>query len=137
MAFAAQASVDKMNYGLSQSIAVKRVAVKGKKELYKNSSWDMVDAAEDDKKFAEKVDIKTLPDSMQNKSRQEIKQIINNKSAERTKLQKEIETVNTKREAWLVTERTKRSSGQNSPTLETEIEKIIKLQAKRFNMVIK
>lgn len=136
-AYAAQSEVDQKNYSMNKSVAVKRVAVKGKKELYKNSTWDMVDAASNDKQFAEKVDIKTLPDSLQKKSRKEIQQVIDKKTAERSIVQKEIEATNTKREAWLATEKLKRATNNNAATLESEIEKIIKKQAKRFNMVIK
>ena len=136
-AYAAQADVDQKSYVLNKSEAVKRVAVKGKKELYKNTTWDMVDAAEKDKKFAEKVDIKTLPDSMQRKSRGEIQQIIEIKSAERSQVQKDIETVNAKREIWLAAEKIKSTNNNNTATLESEIEKIIKQQARRFNMIIK
>ncbi len=132
-----QSKVDKMNYEMNKSVAVKRVAVKGKKDLYKNTTWDMVDAAESDSKFSEKVDIKTLPDSLQKKSRKEIQQIIEIKSAERIKIQKNIESVNIKREAWLAAEKIKTANGNHIATLESEIEKIIKQQAKRFNMIIK
>lgn len=136
-AYAAQSDVDQKSYQLNKSEAVKRVTVKGKKELYKNTTWDMVDAAANDKSFAEKVDIKTLPDSLKNKSRKEIQQVIEIKSAERALVQKDIETINTKREIWLAAEKVKIASGNNIATLESEIEKIIKQQAKRFNMVIK
>ena len=137
IAFAAQSSVDKMNYEMNKSVAVKRVTVKGKKELYKNTAWDMVDAAEKDKKFAEKVDMNTLPDSLQNKSRKEIQQVIDTKTSERAQIQKDIETVNTKRETWLAAEKLKRVTNKNIATLESEIEKIIKQQAKRYKMVIR
>ena len=136
VASATQAKMDKLNYESNKSAAVKRVTVKGKKELYKNNKWDLVDAAADDKDFVTKVDVKTLPDSLKNKSRQEIKKIVEKKSAERLQVQKEIESTNTKRESWLAAEKVKRANNNNAATLETEIEKIIKFQAKRYNMVI-
>jgi len=136
-AYATQAKVDKLNYDMNKTVEVKRITVKGKKELYKNTTWDMVDAAADDKKFAEKVDIKTLPDSLKNKSRKEIQQIIDSKAAERTQIHKDIESVNIKREEWIAAEKAKRAINTNTATLESEIEKIIKKQAKRFNMNIK
>ena len=135
-AYAAQSDVDQKSYKLNKSEAVKRVTVKGKKELYKNTTWDMVDAAEKDKTFATKVDIKSLPDSMQRKSRGEIQQIIEVKSAERSQVHKDIETINAKREIWLAAEKAKRATNTNTATLESEIEKIIKQQARRYNMVI-
>ena len=132
--FAAQASVDQTNYHLNKSSAAKRVAIKGKKELYKNTTWDLVDASEKDSTFYAKVDTKTLPDDLKNKSRKELQKIIKEKTAERNQIQKEIETVNTKREAFIAAEKAKIAT--HTQTLETEVEKIIKQQAKQFNMII-
>ena len=56
-------------------------------------------------------------------------------NGERSGIQKDIERINTQREAFLVAEKTKRATGQVA-TLESEIEKIIKVQAQRFKMVI-
>jgi hypothetical protein len=44
--------------------------------------------------------------------------------------------VNAKRESFIASEKAKGSVTNNDPTLETEIEKIIREQAKRFKMVI-
>lgn len=134
---AAQTKADEMNYSMNKSVAVKRVTVKGKKELYKNTTWDMVDAADKDKKFAEKVDLNTLPDSLKNKSRKDIQLIIDKKAIERTVLQQEIETTNTKREAYLTNQKKIAATNNQTATLESEIEKIIKKQVGKYNMVIK
>ena len=134
---AAQVAADEMNYKMNKSVEVKRITVKGKKELYNNTTWDMVDAAEKDKNFAAKVDLKTLPDSLKGKSRKEIQQIIDKKTAERTQIQKEIETNNTNREIYLANEKKKAATNNQTATLESEIEKIIKKQAGRFKMLIK
>jgi hypothetical protein len=134
--FAKQAEVDKLNYSMNKSVAVKRVAVKGKTKLYKNSEWDLVDANTDDNSIVSKLDMKTLPDSLQSKTRAELQELVTVKSKERSAVQQEIETVTAKREIWLIAEKTKAVSKNNNPTLETEIEKIIKSQAKRFGMVI-
>jgi hypothetical protein len=132
-----QAEVDNMNYEMNKSVAAKRVAVKSKSSIYNNSSWDLVDATKSDSSFYKKVDVATLPDSLQKKSRTELQQIVQRKQKERESIQKQIETVNVKRETYIATERAKGSTKNNQPTLETEIEKIIKQQAKRFNMIIK
>jgi len=131
-----QAEVDKMNYGLNKAAAAQRVAVKSKKQLYNNSTWDLVDASQDDAAMYEKVDMNTLPDSLKNKSRTELKQIVTAKSNQRTAIQKEISTVSVKREAYINAEKARRANGGNEQTLETEIEKIIRQQAKQFNLVI-
>lgn len=128
-----QADVDNMNYAMSKSVAAERIAVKGKKNLYKNDKWDMVDALNNDSSFINKVDLKTLPDSLQKKSRVELKQMVTEKNKERAAIQKEIEVLSEKRKTYIAKEK---AGNSKSATLETEIEKIIKKQAKLFNMII-
>lgn len=131
-----QVTVDQMNYTASKSSALKRASVKSNAKLYKNESWDMVDGAAADEKFIEKLDRKTLPDSLQKKSAEEIKKIIAVKKEQRGNVQKEIETISKKREDYISAERKKNAEQNKQATLETEVEKIIKEQAKRFNMKI-
>ena len=133
-ALAKQQEVDAMNYSMNKSVAAKRVAVKGNKGLYRNSSWDLVDAYDTDSTFIAKVVMKTLPVALQNKSRAELEKIVREKNVERATIQKEIEKVNNQRESFIATERVKKVSVD--ATLESEVEKIIKVQARRFNMVI-
>ncbi|MEO6232950.1 MAG: vWA domain-containing protein [Ferruginibacter sp.] len=131
-----QAKVDKMNYSMNKSVAAERVAVKGKKGLYKNEHWDLVDAEDADSTFIAKVDMKTLPDSLQKKSRTELKAIVNAKNMQRNNLQSQIADISIKRQTYINAARANKNNGNNNATLETEIEKIIKQQAKLFNMVI-
>ncbi len=133
---AAQESVDKMNYQMNKSVELKRVAVKGKAALYKNATWDAVDASIADSNFYAKVDMKTLPDNLKNKSRKEVQKIVKEKTAERTLIQKQIEKVNTQRETYITAVKAKAANHNKAATLESEVEKIIKLQAKKFNMII-
>lgn len=134
---AMQSNVDKMNYSMNKSVAVKRATVKSNSKLYKNESWDMVDAEGFDDKFIEKLDKKTLPDSLKNKTNDELKKIVKAKGEQRAGIQKQITEVNAQREAYITKEKTKNALNKsNVATLETEIEKIIKNQAKRYNMVI-
>jgi hypothetical protein len=132
-----QAEVDDLNKKMNKSVLAKRVAVKGKKELYNNTSWDLVDAGKTDSLFYKKVDMKTLPDSLKTKSRVELKEVITKKSTERTLIQKDIERTNAKREQYIANEKKKSANQRTDQTLETEIEKIIRQQASRFNMTIK
>ena len=139
--FANQASADMLNAQMSKSAGLKRVAVKSKKNLYKNAEWDLVDASTDKDGFVTaelitKVDRKTLPDSLKNKNTEELKKIVNEKNKERGLVQKEIENINSQREAYIATEKKKNAVKNNTPTLETEVEKIIKEQAKRYKMNI-
>ncbi len=133
--YKAQGYVDLANSSMGNGIAAKRTAVKGNRQLYNNASWDLVDAVDRDSTFIAKVDMKTLPDSLKNKSRADLQKIVDKKNAERGAVQKEIITINTQRENYIAAERAK-TAGNNTQTLETEVEKIIKEQAKRFNMVI-
>jgi hypothetical protein len=132
----AQEKVDRLNYSTNKSAAAKRVEVKSKKALYRNTHWDLVDAYEDDSLLLSKINMKTLPDSLQKKSYIELKEIVRSKKLQREKVQKEIIQSGIKREEYIKTERAKQTSKKSDATLETEIEKIIKQQAKKFNMVV-
>ena len=131
-----QGSMDVANTSINTYAGVNRVVSKSSIN-YRNSGWDLVDAKGDDKKVLDKVDLKTLPDSLQKKSKAELEVIINQKAAERAAIQKEMQDVNKKREAFIANEKiNKTKAGKNSQTLESEVEKIIRDQATRFNMKI-
>jgi hypothetical protein len=82
------------------------------------------------------VDLNTLPENLKSKSRGEIKQIVTAKSKERTAIQKEIAAVSVKRDSFIAAEKSRRSTKNTEQTLESEIEKIIRQQAKKYNLVI-
>ena len=129
--------VDAMNATMSKSAGIKRTKVKGNSKIYNQASWDLVDATEKDKNAIAKIDRKTLPDSLQKKTNDELQQIVEVKRQQRSAAQKEIEVLNIKREAYIATEKAKNATNKNNAaTLESEVEKIIKEQAKRFNMRI-
>ena len=131
-----QASVDQFNFKANKGAGLKRAAVKSNAGLYNNSTWDMVDATKDDEKFVDKLDKKTLPDSLKNKTTEELKVIVKEKAAQRGLIQKQIGEANTQRELFIVTEKARNAATNNTATLETEVEKIIKEQAKRYKMII-
>lgn len=129
--------VDAMNSSMSKSAAIKRGKVKSNSKVYNQASWDLVDAKEKDKDAIAKLDRKTLPDSLQKKTNAELEKIVEEKRQQRSAAQKEIETLNTKRDAYIAAEKAKNAGNKNNAaTLESEVEKIIKEQAKRFNMKI-
>ena len=135
---AKQVQMDMANESMSKSAGLKRIKSKSNEAVYNNASWDLVDAKdkEGDGVF-DKLDKTQLPDSMKTKSTAEIKKIIDNKSKERSSVQKEIANINVQRDAYIAAEKAKKADNKNNaPTLETEVEKIIKEQAKRFNMKI-
>jgi hypothetical protein len=131
-----QGALDFSNASMGQGVAAKRAAVKASGGLYYNGTWDLVDAARTDSSIITKVDLKTLPDSLKNKSRAELKKIVDKKNTERGAVQKEILQVNTQRENYIAAERAKAANNNNAQTLESEVEKVIRQQAKRFNMII-
>ncbi len=133
-----QAEMDTKNYSLNKSAAVNRVAVKGQSNLYKNNSWDLVDAAaaSPNEDITKTLDRKVLIDSLQSKTPEELKKIIAVKSKERSAVQKDIAIVNVKRETFIAEAKRKNAENKNVATLETAMEKIIKEQAKRYNMNI-
>ena len=129
--------VDAMNSSMSKSAGIKRTKVKGNSKIYNQADWDLVDATEKDKNAIAKIDRRALPDSLQNKTNDELQKLVEVKRQQRSVAQKEIEVLNTKREAYIATEKAKNAHIKNNASnLETEVEKIIKEQAKRFNMKI-
>jgi hypothetical protein len=129
--------VDKANYAMSKSAGIKRAKVKANSKVYNNATWDLVDAKEKDGEgFIDKLDRKTLPDSLKNKTTEELKKLVTEKQNQRSVTQKQIEELSAKRDAYIATERAKTATKSNA-NLETEVEKIIKEQVKRSNMIIK
>lgn len=134
---AMQATADANNASINGYVGANRIAAKGQKSTYYNNSWDLVDAKDEDKKILDKIDYKTLPDSLRKKNKAELETIINQKSNERAAIQKEIQDISKKREIYIANEKlNKAKAGNNSKTLESEVEKIIREQATRFNMKI-
>ena len=134
---AMQATADANNAGINTYVGVNRIAAKSQKATYYNAGWDLIDAKDEDKKILDKVDFKTLPDSLRNKNKAQLEAIINQKSNERSLIQKEIREINKKRESYINEEKQRKAkNNNNTQTLETEVEKIIREQAKRFNMKI-
>lgn len=133
-----QAQMDVANAGMGKSTGLKRIKAKSNGAVYKNEQWDLVDAkAKDGDGILDKIDKKVLPDSLKNKTTEELKVIVNEKSKERSNIQKEIATLNAQRDAYIATEKAKNATLKNNAvTLETEVERIIKEQARRFKMVI-
>ncbi|MGG9963845.1 hypothetical protein [Ferruginibacter sp. SUN106] len=135
--FSKMYDMDAVNTAGSREAGLKRIAVKGKKELYRNDNWDLVDRFATDSLKSFTFSKEELPDSLKNKSKDEIKKIVEEKSKLRNTIQQQIATVNSQREAYINAEKAKNAATKNNAqTLETEVEKIIKEQAKRFNMKI-
>jgi hypothetical protein len=134
---ARQAKADAGNSSINAYAGVNRIVTKGFKATYNNAGWDLVDAKEEDKKVLDKVDLKTLPDSLRNKSKKELERIVDEKANQRSQIQTKIQTINKQREKYIAEEKERRArTNSNTRTLESEVEKIIKEQVQRFNMKI-
>lgn len=124
---AAQSAQDVNASVTAEEVAVKR-AVSKSSRLYKNSNWDLVDALEDDEAVLEEMKVEALPKELQGKSTEEIKQFVATKKAERAKIQKEIQELNSKREVYIAEQQL-----QEKGELENAMIQAIKKQAERKN----
>ena len=116
---------------LDEVVVVKR-AVSKSSRVYKNSTWDLVDA-EKEKGFSySKIDKKTLPTNLQNKSSEELKKHVTSQSKKRKEIQQKIKELNTKRNVYVAK---KRKETQQSNGLESALLKAIKRQAKTKDYV--
>jgi len=108
----------------SSANAVSRTVSKSS-HLYKNSSWDLVDAEEsDDFKYSDLKDAH-LPKELKGKNETEIKAYVSKKRKERTSIQKEIQTLNLKRKDYIL-----KHQKETSNALESALINAIKTQAK-------
>lgn len=97
----------------SASNAVERAVSKSKKNAYKNDHWDLVDKVEKDKSYISSIREEELPSELKGKSKEEINKIVAQKSADRDKIQKEIEILAKQRQAYIDAEMKKRGSSED------------------------
>ena len=121
---ALQTEQDKKARGYSKENAVSR-AVSKSSHLYKNSSWDLVDALEEEAIAIEDLRDEQLPSELKGKSDREIEAYIKEKKKERESIQDEIQKLNEKRRAYIASQ-----NESNTNALESAMLKAIKAQAK-------
>ncbi len=131
-----QGKVDGLQCVVVGAKGIRRISVKAKKQLYNNANWDLVDKAAEDKEVIKHLDKSTLTDSLRNKSDEELKRIVDSNTKARLLIQEQINTISIQRDRFLQNEKEKSSHAPDGKTLETEIERIIREQLKRFNMVV-
>ncbi|MEM9647336.1 MAG: vWA domain-containing protein [Bacteroidota bacterium] len=124
---AAQREQDSKAYGMNKSVAVKRSVSKSSR-LYKNSQWDLVDAVEDEEFEIEELEVEALPKELQGKTEEEIKAYVAVKKKEREKIQKQIQELNAKREAYIA-----KNQKEETGELENALLSAIKNQAAKKN----
>lgn len=122
---ALQAEQD-MNAGLvSTPNAVSRTVSKSS-HLYKNHSWDLVDAEAEASNVIEKLNDDVLPEALKGKSTSEIKKYIDRMREEREAIQEKIQELNTKRKTYIANQ-----TPDNKNGLENAMVKAIKEQAEK------
>lgn len=125
-----QITQDKNAEMQSASNFVERTVAKSKKNAYKNDHWDLVDKAEKDAGFIASMKDEDLPAELKGKSREDLKKAIASKSAERNKIQKEIEELSGKRQKY-IDEAMKKRGNNDSDDLGKAIETSILEQARK------
>lgn len=95
-----QQEQDSNAYEVEAEVAVNRAVSKSSK-MYKNSSWDLVDAVEDKAVVVSDLKEDALPKELKGKSEAEISAILKERKTEREKLSSEIQQLNAKRERYI------------------------------------
>lgn len=122
-----QAEQDSNARSYNKANAVSRTVSKSSR-LYKNSTWDLVDAVEDVDFSYEELKENDLPKELKGKSEAEIKSYIKKKRIEREKLQESINDLNIKRRDYIT-----KQSKDNTNGLENAMIKALNAQAKKKN----
>ena len=114
------------------AVAVERSIVKSKKS-YNNSTWDMVDAVEEEgEEMLDELKEEDIPKELKGKSEKEIKKYIEKKKQKRTYYQKNIVDLAKKRELFISEEMKKRSDNSVEDDFGTAVSKSIKERAKKL-----
>jgi hypothetical protein len=125
---ALQAEQDTNAAAMEEVVVVKR-AVSKSSRMYKNAEWDLVDASEKEDFDLTKINEDALPIELKGKSMPEIQSYIEAKKSERSKIQKEIQDLNVKREAYVARHQKENAKGE----LENALLEAIQKQAARKN----
>jgi hypothetical protein len=105
----AQATQDRNAESYGQANKVER-AVSKSSHAYKNSSWDLVDAARDNDKVISEAKEEDLPSEMKGMTVDQRKAYVKQKSEERKKIQAEIQSLNKQRQDYIATHTPKETS---------------------------
>ncbi len=119
-----QRTQDSNAYELEEAVAVKR-AVSKSSRLYNNKNWDLVDALEDESFDIAMLEETELPKELKGKSKTEMEAYVQEKKSERSKIQNEIQKLNTKREKFIAEQQKEGEKGE----LENAMLEAIKKQA--------
>lgn len=102
-------------------------AISKSSHAYKNSTWDLVDAAKENEEVIVQTKPEQLPVEMRGMSVEQRKVYVKEKSAERSRIQKEISTLSSKRQQYILDNTPKEGS---AAMLDQALMDAIKQQAK-------
>ncbi len=127
-----QKKQDSNVFGNNKGAAVNR-AVSKSSRIYKNSSWDIVDAVDEENLDVTKLEKEQLPKEMQNMNDEEKTEYIKHKKEERVAIQAQIQDLNTKREKYVAEKRKENAENNQDETLGAALKKLIRKQAEAKN----
>jgi len=96
--------------------------------LYKNESWDLVDAVREDEKKLDKLSAAEMPPEIRNMPRDQQKLYLEKKQQERTALQQKIQGVAKKRQAYVDAQ--KKKTGVRTDAFDSQVLSTLKEQGK-------
>lgn len=107
-------------------------AVSKSSHAYRNSTWDLVDAAKENEEVVAETKAEELPKEMQGMNAQQRTAYIKQKATERSKIQSEIQSLNQKRQAYIASHTTQQ---QKDAMLDAAMIKAIKDQAQSKELI--
>ncbi len=124
-----QLAQDSTALSLAPASAADRYAAKSSKQ-YRNSKWDLVDALAEKEVDLAKLTENELPDELKKLKPEERKAYVDAKAKERAEVQKEIQEVAKKREAYIQAE-TKKANLSDSDAFDAAVRTTITEQAEK------
>ncbi len=103
-----QMSEDANASGQASSVATERAMAKSKSNVYRNDSWDLIDAVEGGKDLS-KMKEEELPDEFKGKTLEEKEALLVEKKQDRNRYQKKIASLAVERENFIANERKRRA----------------------------
>ena len=125
---ARQAAVDANASKLSVGSAVQRAVAKAN-SYYRNSSWDLVDAIDDGAVELAKVKEEDLPEDMQSMTLERRQKYVEERGAERKRLQERINELNAERKEYVAAKRKEMAEKSGEKTLDQALVEAIRSQA--------
>jgi hypothetical protein len=117
MKIAVQEEQDANAAEYNKANAVSRTVTKGS-HLYKNSTWDLVDAEQEAGFSYDKLKKEDLPENLQGKSKTQIKEYVARQRKEREAIQKEIADLNEKRRKFIAANKKEGDNGLESAMIQ-------------------